>query len=312
MTSSKKAVIDIGSNSIRLLVAEHHSNNFFELYRDIETTRLGKRVQRDGKLSEQAIDDTVTALLNHWKIIENHEAELAAIVATSAVREASNSQELLNKINDALKLPTDIEIIDVYREAELTHKGAATDFGSEISVFDLGGGSLELIPDDPAKMHSVPFGAVKAAELFGDVEGKITDPDSLGERLRKILRDNYQQSDINSYFQLPQGSDIDFKLVGVGGTATYLVKALKRLEVYDSELIHCSFMDLASLTSLLERMNDCNLQQRADNFYLPVNRADIIVAGGYIIKYLLEYLGVSGYYASDSDILKGLLLENSQ
>ncbi len=303
-----KAAIDIGSNSIRLLIAESFNNEYFELYRDIITTRLGEGVQTDNILTQKSMETTVQALQNFWEQIKNYNAQLVSVVATSAVREAGNSQEFLQKVDLETQLTTKIEIIDGNREAELTYKGVAADFGTQVQIFDLGGGSLELISPPPEQMQSVTFGAVKAAELFCDKEGKVGNPelinDKFQEKLFDVIGDKTKTSDLNK--------NVGYvKLVGVGGTATYLAKAYKRIPVYDSNVVHGTYLDSDKLSTLLNEMNKCNLDKRVNNFYIPRNRADIIVAGGYIIRYLLDYLDYTGYYASDSDILKGMILEQT-
>lgn len=298
MTNQIKAAIDIGSNSIRLLIARVNKNGLEELYRDVQTTRLGEGIQHYEKLTQRSINDSVHVLKEYYQIIHQYQVNETKIVATSAIREASNNQEFFNEVNRAIAQPINIEVVDGIREAALNYKGATMELTEDAFVFDLGGGSLEIIPQDPNSMASFPIGAVKATESYCDEEGRIRNHEDLRKAVQKIIT-----TEILSAYQE------NIQVVGVGGTATYLAKAYKKLPVYKKEDIHGTYLSRTDLNNLLKGMEKYDLEQRVDEFFLTPNRADIIIAGGYIINYLLQEIGAKGYWASDNDMLMGLILE---
>ncbi|WP_158212467.1 hypothetical protein [Natranaerobius trueperi] len=298
MNSNRRAAIDIGSNSIRLLIIENTQNGIIELKRDIITTRLAKGIKDNNKIESDAIERTFTGIKTFLGYINIYRAQLKRVVATSAVREASNGTELIKLLKE---LGIEVEVVDGESEAELTYLGATmnTEHNNPL-VFDLGGGSTELISLAPQKfVRSYAIGAVKALDYFGDNEGRINSSEDIKSYILDSLNDD----------MLDLCTKKHLEVIGVGGTATYLAQAYKKLPKYTKEEIQGTYLLKEDIKDLLYSMNSYTLGKRSKIFNLPEKRAEIIVSGGFMIYYILELLGAAGYRASDDDMLLGACLQ---
>jgi len=284
------AAIDIGTNSIRLLVAE--VNDFREmtiLSRDLVTTRLGENLQ-GGVLLPQAICRTVEALVKFQQIIKSYGVDKVAVMATSAVRDASNREEFIRLIEN--KLDWKVQVLSGEEEARLGYLGVLAGLSidpASTAVLVVGGGSTELIWGTGKELHfqSVDIGAVRVTEADYSEE-EISG--LLGPVLSKIKRSQIKN------------------LVGAGGTVTTLAAIDQELKAYDPQKVHGYFLDVNRIRGILESLRVLSIEERKKVPGLQPERADIIVAGIGIVLVILENLGLPGVLASEADLLYGAVL----
>lgn len=283
------AAIDIGTNSVRLLIAEKHDNIIIPVCREARMTRLGECLSATGRISHEALYRTAEVLTGYMDIICRYNVNQITAVATSAMREASNSQELIDLVEEKTKLK--IKIISGEEEAELSYLGATTGLGLIKGgvVIDIGGGSTEIVfaQEEEIITNSTPVGAVRCTEnsstptqIFAQLEQQL-------DRISTL--ENYQ-------------------LIAVGGTATNLAAINQKLTNYDPDLIHGSQVSIEELGKIIFFIGGKSLAQRLAIPGLQPERADIIIAGLLILWVIMTYLNISTVTISEADLLYGIIL----
>jgi len=279
--------IDVGTNSVRLLIAECENNKINYVYKDLKTTRLGEGL-RSNVLQEKAIERTVQALEEFLKILDRYKITKVRAIATSAAREALNSDILVKK---ALALGLKIEIISGEEEAWLSYRGATSAWPGvpHQVVIDIGGGSTEITysVNDKIVSTSVKAGAVRCTENNW-TEGQIKET---------------FQSVIEKISSLPERI-----LIGVGGTITSLAAIAQELTTYDYRLIQGFKLKSAKIKSIRNKLAQLPLTERRQIPGLQPSRADIIVAGTDILLALMSGLKEEQILVSERDLLDGIIL----
>lgn len=292
------AIVDIGTNSTRLLIGEggscHAGINF--LTTGLITTRLGEGIGAGSILTKQAMDRTVDALVTFRDKIKSYEVQKIVVAATSAVRDALNRDEFIEKVR--LKLRWNIRVLSGEEEAAFSYLGVVRGLHntrlSNPVVVDIGGGSTEFIRDsgDALKCVSLRLGAVRMTEQKSTVK-------DISEVLTEVLAD----------LKTEGVSD----LVGVGGTLTTLAAIDQEMVEYDPSRIHGYFVTTEKVEKILARLEGMTIEERKLIPGLQPQRADIIVAGIRIVSAILKGLNATGVTVSESDIMNGLfynVLEN--
>lgn len=284
------AVIDVGTNSVRLLVADVKEGKVVPLHTNLITTRLGQGIENK-YLLPGAMERTLRAVEQFMMQARELKPVGVLAAATSAVRDAKNRNEFVGLVKDNLGL--DVRILSGKEEAYFTYKGVLAGLNrkpDKMALIDLGGGSTEFIWQAEREMHweSVNVGAVRATEgNYSD--GTIT-------RLLKPVMDEIRKAKITG-------------LVGVGGTATNLAAVSLGLKVYDPSRVHGYLLTLQKVQELLDIFKGMTVEERKKIPGLQPERADIIEAGTRIVSLIMRYLEVSSMIVSEADILYGLALE---
>lgn len=282
------AAIDIGTNSCRLLIAEVCADGFRILCRDLESTRMGQGLAANGVLSMEAIERTVACLQHFQEHLAHYQVQAYRVVATSAVREAENRQEFLERVEKGC-CGMRVEVITGEEEAWLSYQGVRRGLGSKTSplVVDLGGGSTEIVwQDHHPRMLSFPVGAVRATEEAMAVT-----------RIQDILA---PLQDISRKLDA-------YPLVFVGGTATSLVAVKLALPEYKSELVHGHRLMLREIEQILQDLQHMSLDERRHVAGLQPRRADIIVQGACIMLVVMKIIGRDQTLVSESDLLDAII-----
>ncbi|MDR1615674.1 MAG: Ppx/GppA family phosphatase [Syntrophomonadaceae bacterium] len=285
----KIGAIDIGSNSCRLLIAElGESENLKPLARAMETTRLGEGLSETKRLSKTAMDKTARCLADFHNILKQMNVKQYRLVATSAVREAENKDEFLDRLKNELHLKVDV--ISGEREAQMSYAGVKKGLciSGPFVVVDLGGGSTEFTweYDEGMFVYSLKLGAVRAAESAmesGQAENILR---SLYEHKRKLS---------------------GYHMVFVGGTATTLAAVKKKLKEYDYSEIHGQILTKNELWELYKCLKSLSPEQKKRLPGLQPERADIIVSGAMIVCSVVEFFEKELIQVSESDILEGII-----
>lgn len=295
------AAIDIGTNTVLLVVAEPEGGRFRPLLERAEITRLGRGVDRTRALAPEAIDDTVRVIAQFADEARRLGASDIAVSATSAARDAVNGQALLTAARD--RAGVEVEILSGDLEAKLCYAATYVDFGAPgrpLVVIDLGGGSTEIIygrgADELTFRQSFDVGSVRLTERF--VRGDPLSPDDR-TRIERQLEE--------AFAALPAPPP-GFQAVGVAGTVTTIFTVLHAIEPYDSARVHGGLLTRAEIDRVASQLCALPLAQRRQLRGLEPKRADVIPAGALILRAALARLGAPDCRVSDRGLRWGLLL----
>lgn len=297
----KFASIDIGTNTILLLIAEVQPGGTIKVLHDEQViARLGKGVDADRIINRETFTRAEHFLLLFKQTCSTFGVDKIFAVGTSALRDAKNSNEFVNYINDRIGIR--IEIISGDEEAELTYRGGISEFigrAEKYSVFDIGGGSTEIIVGNPKNIlakTSVDIGSVRITERI--LKGSPPQETSLIEAhefiLSKIQKEHVK--DIHSTF-----------VIGVAGTLTTLAALHQKLPAYLPEKVSgysLSFDDVCAMFALLK---DKSVQQISSFPQISPGRADIILAGIMILMGCMEMSGIKQITVSDRGLRYGII-----
>jgi exopolyphosphatase / guanosine-5'-triphosphate,3'-diphosphate pyrophosphatase len=297
------AVVDIGTNSTRLLVADVRSGTVSERERQTTVTRLGEGVDRSGRLQDAAIERVLTTCAAYRELIDRHAVERTVAVLTAAVRDAENGAELEEALRE--RFAFEAETISGEREARLTYLGATSTRAHEepLLVVDIGGGSTEFVvgTHDAVEFHiSTQAGSVRHTE-----RNLHTDPPTEQE-LESCRRE------IRAEIECSVPPDIRGKAadgIAVAGTPTSFAAVDQRLEPYDRARVDGYRLSLDACERILAALAASPLAQRREVAGLHPDRAPTIVAGGIILSESMRAFGLDSVEVSEHDILEGAALE---
>ncbi len=299
------AVVDIGSNSTRLLVAEVEGERVSgELERHSRVTRLGSGVDSSGRLQEDARERVFTVLADYRSLIDEQSATRAVAVLTSAVRDATDGEEFAEEVGKRYGLEP--HVLSGEEEARLTFLGATgeRDPGDRTPtlVIDVGGGSTELVigAGRKASFHvSTQAGVVRQSErhIHSDPPA-AAELEELSEDVRRILR---------QAVPAPQRDAVE-RGIAVAGTATSLAAIAQRLAPYDPERVHGYLLSGEERRRIRDRLVAMPLEERRDVPGLHPDRAPTIIPGVLILEAVMELFGLSELEISEHDILRGAAL----
>ena len=296
------AVVDIGTNSTRLLIADvdPSSGALEEVLRRSNVTRLGDGVDASGALSEEASGRVFRVLDEYRREIEEHGCEANLAVLTSAVRDASNGGEFAARVREEYGL--DARVLPGEEEAQLTFLGAMAGRSAATEptvVVDIGGGSTEFIigVGRSAGFHvSLHAGVVRMSERHIH-----SDPPASHE-LRELA------DDVRAVFLegLPAEERAPVSRgIAVAGTATSAASIDQELDPYDPERVHGYPLELATVELLLARLAEMDEAERRRVVGLHPDRAPTIVAGMILLSEAMRAFGLEQVDVSDHDILHG-------
>ena len=299
------AIVDIGSNSIRLLIAEKTDDNeITELDRQAHVTRLGQGVDTSNTLADEAIERTYTVLADYAQRIDAHDCDTRIAVLTSAVRDSDNGQEFAQTIERRYGLTP--HVLKGDEEARLTYLGATSerdpDDTTPTLVLDIGGGSTELIVGAGPEVRfrvSTRAGVVRQTERhLPDDPPTEAQMDALAQDVRGILADN-----------VPEELRTAVKRgIAVAGTATSLAAIAQQLDPYDPEKVHGYEVSTAECERILGELSEMTLDQRREVPGLHPDRAPTIIAGVLIFEEVVQLFGLTEIEVSEHDILRGAAL----
>ncbi len=303
MEPLRLAAIDIGTNTIKLLVAAVESGVLRALHEDSQTTRLGEGVAKTKRLTAEAMERTAAGVAAFAGRAREMGAEKILAVATSGAREGKNTARFLARVKETAGL--DVEIISGEREAELIFAGVCTDPAlrrQRLLVMDVGGGSAEIIAGQGGrieKRESVAAGAVRLTERFiHDDPISRSELDALLQHGRELVRP-----------VLAQSSPEDRVMIGTGGTITTAAAVDQSLTQFSIEKIQGHPLTRQRLAEILERLRVLPLAERRQVPGLPPKRADIIVAGLAMYVVAMELAGIDALSVSTRGLRSGLLAE---
>jgi len=305
VTAKRVAVVDLGTNSTRLLVAEVRGGAVHELERASNVTRLGQDVDRTGRLAEEAMERVYSVVAEYRERIDLQGAETVVAVATSAVRDAENGEEFRAELRERFGL--DARTISGDEVARLTFLGATAGrpaVETEVLVIDIGGGSTEFVVGHPGQapgFHvSTRMGSVRQTERHIRDDPPPSDQvASLSDEATAII-----QADVPDEVRARVSAGI-----AVAGTATSLAAIDQTLDPYDPERVHGYRLTLAAGERLLAELAVLPLERRRQVTGLHPDRAPTIVAGAAILLEAMRSFGLEEVEVSEADILHGAAID---
>lgn len=303
MTKTRIAAIDIGTNSIRCIIAEATKDGRFKVLDDEKVTvRLGENLTRTGMISEEATERALDAVKRFQKLLAGLKVKYVEAVATSAVRGASNGKELVAALTT--ELGHEVRIISGEEEAELAAASALFNFdmnGKRYAMADIGGGSLEIVTaygNHIEECYTFDLGTVIMTERFlpGDPI-KATELQKLQRHIRECLKKTLSDKKV--------AVDI---LIGSGGTVTSLGSMVmnKRKDAYAS--VHGYEVLRSEVIHMHAMLMRKDLKGRRTIPGLNPDRADIIVAGISVIDELMSFFGANRLLVNERGIREGLII----
>lgn len=299
---TRVAVADLGTNSTRLLVADVDGSTVIEVERLLEITRLGAGVDRDGRLDDAAMERTLGALRRYGEVAREVSADVRLAVATSAVRDSANREQLVARILEETGFPT--RVVDGDTEAGLTFRGVTSGrppLAARTVVIDVGGGSTEFASGDAAGLAahvSVDAGCVRTTERW--LSEDAVDPDALAGA-RAALAERFAETVPAAVVGGLQAA------IGVAGTATTLAALDLGLARYDPELIHGHVVTREAAEDWLRWLAPLDRRERIARGLEP-GRAGVIVGGIAVLLAALDRVDVDRLEVSERDILHGIAL----
>lgn len=302
----KIGTIDIGTNSMRLLIGDYIEGKVQNRRKFINTTRIGKDVDKEGYISEEAIKRNIEALRQFCDICKEENCEHIYSMGTSALRDSRNGHKFVELAKKETGI--DVEIISGEEESNLGFRGVLEGLESEedILVVDIGGGSTEFIIGDKegikfAKSENV--GALRMTEKF-----LKSDPINEDEFKEVSV---FIENEINATLNYIKEKRIK-KLVGIGGTITSLCAMNQELEIYSMEKIHNSKICKKDIETILQSLKNMTLSDKKRLKGLQPKRADIITAGVKILNIIMEKLEIEEIIVSEYDNLEGLMCQKAK
>jgi exopolyphosphatase/guanosine-5'-triphosphate,3'-diphosphate pyrophosphatase len=313
IAGERRAAIDVGTISVRLLVAEMTGGEARELVRRAEVTRLGQGLQRGGRLSAEARRRTTAVVARYASEARSHGVGRLVLAGTSAAREAVDGREFMRSLgreNDVSVL-----VLSGLEEAELAYLGATVDVAGDVVVIDVGGGSTELIHrsrDGVLDSVSLELGASRGTERW-----IASDPPTPVEIANIREEAEGAIGPLEPRFgSIGSGGGPGHRtgaplLVGVAGTVTTLACLDAGLGAYDRDAIHLRTLTVADVRELVTRLSAMTVEERAALPCVQSGRAPVIVAGAVIVLAAMETLGYEELTVSERDLLDGLVLRGA-
>ncbi len=297
----KRAVIDIGTNSVKLYLAKYSGQDLCTVLDLNRIVKLGAGLQQTGYLSEAAMTRCINTVSEFVQIAKNHGACTTLAVGTMAFRAAQNSREFISRIHGTAGIH--VTVLSGDEEARLSYLAAVSGLNQnndEIAVIDIGGGSTEFIfgiGEKIRKQISLNLGVLSIRETYF-----MNDPPNHDDTIQA-------QYEINKAFTAAGiGQEVSL-LAGVGGTATTMAAVKHELKKYDPGAIQGSSLTISEVNAQINLYSAKTLEERKNIFGLQPERADLILAGACILRGAMEILGRNSLIISDRGLRHGLMLE---
>jgi exopolyphosphatase/guanosine-5'-triphosphate,3'-diphosphate pyrophosphatase len=306
MTEGMKrvAVVDIGTNSTRLLVADVEGGKVSPLERRSTVTRLGRGVDLSGLLASEAIEDVCMAIADYLDVVEKLGAGTVEAIATSAVRDADNGSAFIAELRERFALSA--RVLDGEEEARSTYLGAIAEAppSEPTLVVDIGGGSTELVVGRGSEVSfhdSLQAGVVRHSERHVSSDPPAaSELEALAGDVRGLI-----ENAIEPGITATQG-------IAVAGTPTSLAAVEMELEPYDPTRVHGHVLALPSIQRMLSRLASAPLAERIEIAGLHPDRAPTIVAGVVILVEVMRAFDLEKIAVSEHDILYGTAILSSR
>ncbi len=295
------AALDCGSNSTRLLIENAKGQ---VLRREVRITRLSQGVDASGTLEDEALARSYRVLAEYRRFMDEAGVERGLLVATSAVRDASNGEEFLDEASRTTGVPA--EILSGAQEAAFSYDGATSGLAPDVRttvVLDIGGGSTEMAMMLGSTMfsYSMQLGCVRVSErTLG--HGVVNPEGAAAAREMIDLELDRAFGMVPAFAAL----DSEVRLVGLAGTVATLAQLDAGLALYDRDAVHHRHLSRETVLRWRDRLASETPEVRLTHPGMIVGREDVLVAGLYVLDAVMERFGVTELLSSENDILDGI------
>jgi exopolyphosphatase/guanosine-5'-triphosphate,3'-diphosphate pyrophosphatase len=305
------AAIDLGTNNCRLLIARPSDRNFVVIDAFSRVVRLGEGLSQTGRLNPAAMDRAVGALAICSEKLKRRNVHLARSVATEACRRASNGSEFIERVWRETGIRLDV--ISAQEEARLAVLGCHILLEDGIGpavIFDIGGGSTELVLIEPGApvprildWQSVPWGVVSLSETVGEEDGSESARLARYVEMRRIVAESFAPF----ARRIATQQTPDLRLLGTSGTVTTLASLHLELAQYDRQAVDGLIVPAASMREIAARLSRMSIEQRRRLPCIGSERADLVVAGCAILEAILDIWPALRLGVADRGIREGIL-----
>jgi exopolyphosphatase/guanosine-5'-triphosphate,3'-diphosphate pyrophosphatase len=297
----KISVIDIGSNTIKLVSYDLSGDNSFTTFQqESNKVRLGEALTHTGELGKSAMERAMDVLLLYRDMIKLESIKDVICIGTSALREAQNSEYFVNQVSR--RTGYKIRILSGPEEAYYSYLGAAMSTCLTNAIyFDLGGGSLELVYTEDfkiKKVNSLPLGALRLSDSFAKKDGSFS---------KKDIEDMIQKIEDTLPSRKNYAIGIDTELVGVGGTCRALVRYHQESANYPFQKVHNYRLSLKDIESIGKKLDSMKPDEISSLHGMDSTRAETIVAGTYVIYAIMTQYNLTEIVVSDFGLREGVL-----
>ena len=297
------AALDCGSNSTRLLIA---SSSNVALRREMRITRLSQGVDSSGTLTREALQRSYDVLGEYRAYMDEREVQRGLLVATSAVRDATNGPEFLQRAHDITGV--EARILTGNEEATLSYSGATADLAPDVRptlIIDIGGGSTELavVLHDTMHSYSMQLGCVRVTERA--LGSGVVRPDSDAAARTMIAGELEKAWKAEPVFEELVGN---VRLIGLAGTVATLAQLDAGLVTYDRNAVHHRVITKETVDEWRDTLGRETPQERLARPGMVAGREDVLTAGLYVLDAVMERLHANELLSSENDILDGITL----
>ncbi len=301
----KIGIIDLGSNSARLLIVTLFTDGHFMVIDELkESVRLGQDMERDGFLKPARVAETIKTLKMFRKLCDASGVTRIIAVATEAVRRAKNQRSFLDEIQSSCGIK--IRVLSAEEEAVFVYRGVINtmDVPKGI-VLEIGGGSTKIVYYNRRNMLNyvtLPFGAVTLTGLFS---GDGLKPEQQAEKIEEFFTEQLKQ------VEWLKDVDPDVQMMGVGGSFRNLFKISKMVHKYPLDSVHNYKMQVEDFLPVYDMIKVLDLDKKKKIKGLSAERADILPAALAVIKSFISYLGVESFTFSGAGLREGIMFNQA-
>ncbi len=299
------AVIDLGSNSARLVIANILPNGHFVVFDELkESVRLGQDMERDGFLKPSRVAQAVKTLKMFRKLCDSYCVDKVYAIATNAVRRAKNQKSFLEEINSVCGFK--FKVLNEEEEALHIYHGVINSLDVPKAVIvDISGSSTQIIHYNRRNVlnrENLPFGTITLSDLFNDPN---LSPQQQSKMIETYVYDQFSQ------IAWLKELDPDVQFVGVGGSFRNLAKICKRMKRYPLDMVHNYNISVSDFNSIYDTVKVLDADKRTKIKGLSVERADIFSSALACIKGFFDYTGFSNLVVSGSGIREGIMFNHA-
>lgn len=297
----KIGIIDLGSNSARLVIVSLFSDGHFMVVDELkESVRLGQDMERDGFLKPQRVAETIKTLKMFKKLCDASGVTRIIAVATAAVRRAKNQRSFLDEIQATCGIK--IRVLSDEEEATYVYRGVINSMDVPKGlILEIGGGSTKIVYYNRRNMlfhETLPFGAVTLTDLFKDDSLK---PEEQAEKVEEFFTEQLKK------IEWLQDLDPDAHMIGVGGSFRNVFKISKMVKKYPLDTVHNYTLSMEDFDAIYDTVKVLDLDKRKKIKGLSTSRADILPAALAIIKAFMRYLNLESFSISGSGLREGIM-----
>lgn len=299
------AVIDLGSNSARLVIANILPNGHFVVFDELkESVRLGQDMERDGFLKPSRVAQAVKTLKMFRKLCDSYNVDKVYAIATNAVRRAKNQKSFLEEVNSVCGFK--FKVLTEEEEALHIYHGVINSLDVPKAVIvDISGSSTQLIHYNRRNVinrENLPFGTITLSDLFNDPN---LSPQQQAKMIETYVFDQFSQ------IAWLKELDPDVQFVGVGGSFRNLAKICKRMKRYPLDMVHNYNISVSDFTSIYDMVKVLDADKRTKIKGLSVERADIFSSALACIKGFFDYTGFENLIVSGAGIREGIMFNHA-